>query len=116
MQLSCTHFSIAEPAAQYSTLHQAINELDAASQQVLQLHYFHLLALSLAAAIVFCGYQFLTATTAEQSYWGVWLLLAFQAQMGTKIWIWLEMNRSSTMREIKRLKLAVAQLKTMRSA
>lgn len=72
----------------------------------------YLLAMLLAAAIVFCGYQFLTATTAEQSYWGVWLLLAFQAQMGTKIWIWLEMNRSSTMREIKRLELAVAQLTT----
>ena len=72
----------------------------------------YLLAMLLAAAIVFCGYQFLTVTSAEQSYWGVWLLLAFQAQMGTKIWIWLEMNRSSTMREIKRLELAVAQLTT----
>jgi len=70
----------------------------------------YLLAILLAAAILFCGYQFLTVTSAEQSYWGVWLLLAFQAQMGTKIWIWLEMNRASTMREIKRLELAVAQL------
>lgn len=70
----------------------------------------YLLAILLAVAIVFCGYQFLTVPSAEQSYWGVWLLLAFQAQMGTKIWIWLEMNRASTMREIKRLELAVAQL------
>lgn len=68
------------------------------------------LALLLAVAIVYCGYQFLTVDTAQQSYWGVWLVLAFQAQMGTKIWIWLEMNRSSTMREIKRLELAVTQL------
>jgi hypothetical protein len=30
--------------------------------------------------------------------------------MDTKIWIWLEMNRASTLREIKRLELAVAQL------
>lgn len=68
------------------------------------------LAILLAAAIVYCGYQFLTVDPAQQTYWGVWLLLAFQAQMGTKIWIWLEMNRSSTMREIKRLELAVTQL------
>jgi len=70
----------------------------------------YLLALVLAAAILYCGYQFLTVASAEQNYWGVLLLLAFQAQMGTKIWIWLEMNRASTMREIKRLELAVAQL------
>lgn len=74
----------------------------------------YLLAIALAVAIVFCGYQFLTVASAEQNYWGVLLLLAFQAQMGTKIWIWLEMNRASTMREIKRLELAVAQLSTIK--
>ena len=68
----------------------------------------YLLAILLAGVILYTGYQFLTVDSASQSYWGVLLLLAFQAQMGTKIWIWLEMNRASTMREIKRLELAVA--------
>lgn len=69
----------------------------------------YLLAILLAGVILYTGYQFLTVDSASQSYWGVLLLLAFQAQMGTKIWIWLEMNRASTMREIKRLELAVAK-------
>lgn len=67
----------------------------------------YLLAIVLAGLILYTGYQFLTVESASQSYWGVLLLLAFQAQMGTKIWIWLEMNRASTMREIKRLELAI---------
>ena len=74
----------------------------------------YILAILLAGAILYTGYQFLTVDSASQSYWGVLLLLAFQAQIGTKIWIWLEMNRASTMREIKRLELAVAQLSTIK--
>lgn len=70
------------------------------------------LAMCLAAAIVYCGYQFLNVDSVSQNFWGVLLLLAFQAQVGTKIWIWLEMNRSSTLREIKRLELAIAKTTT----
>ena len=70
----------------------------------------YILAILLAGAILYTGYQFLTVDSSDQSYWGVLLLLAFQAQMGTKIWIWLEMNRASTMREIKRVELAITQL------
>lgn len=41
-----------EPAAQYSTLHQAINALDAGGQQLLQLHYFHQLELTEIALVL----------------------------------------------------------------
>lgn len=68
------------------------------------------LAVLLAVAIFYCGYQFFTAVATEQYFWGILLLLAFQAQVGTKLWIWLETNRSSTVREIKRLELAIQQL------
>ncbi|MBZ9613287.1 DUF6768 family protein [Rheinheimera maricola] len=68
------------------------------------------LAILLAMAIFYCGYQFLTVPQAEQNFWGVVLLLVFQAQVATKLWIWLESNRSSTLREIKRLELAVEKL------
>lgn len=70
------------------------------------------LALLLALLIVYCAYQFFTVTEAQQNFWGICLVLAFQAQVGTKIWIWLEMNRASTVRELKRLELALAQLQS----
>ena len=41
-----------EPAAPYSTLHQAMSKLDAASQQLLQLHYFHQLELTEIALVL----------------------------------------------------------------
>lgn len=72
----------------------------------------YILATLLAVAIFYCGYHFFTAEPEKQLFWGVLLLLAFQAQVGTKMWIWLETNRSSTLRELKRLELAVAKLTT----
>lgn len=69
----------------------------------------YILALCLTVVLVVSGYHFLTVAPSEQVFWGVILLLAFQAQVAVKIWIWLEMSRSSTMREIKRLELMVDQ-------
>ena len=71
----------------------------------------YVLALVLTVAIFYTGYQFFTVVPEQQSFWGFLLLLAFQAQVGTKLWIWSEANRSSTLRELKRLELAVQQLK-----
>lgn len=70
----------------------------------------YVLAVILAVAIFYCGYQFFTVAADQQMFWGILLVLAFQAQVGTKMWIWLESNRSSTLRELKRLELAVATL------
>lgn len=69
----------------------------------------YVMALLFAVAIFYCGYQFFTAEPERQLYWGILLLLAFQAQVGTKLWIWLESNRSSQLRELKRLELALQQ-------
>lgn len=69
----------------------------------------YLLALSLTVVLLVSGYHFFTVVPAEQLFWGVILLLAFQAQVAVKIWIWLEMSRSSTVRELKRLELLVEQ-------
>lgn len=41
-----------EPVAQYSALHQAMRELDASSQELLQLHYFHQLELTEIALVL----------------------------------------------------------------
>lgn len=70
----------------------------------------YLFAVLLSIAIFYCGYQFFTAEPEQQVFWGVLLLLSFQAQVGTKLWIWLETHRSSTLRELKRLELTIAQL------
>ncbi|SEI12071.1 hypothetical protein SAMN05660691_03892 [Rheinheimera pacifica] len=70
----------------------------------------YLLAVLLSIAIFYNGYQFFTAEPEQQVFWGVLLLLSFQAQVGTKLWIWLETHRSSTLRELKRLELTIAQL------
>lgn len=70
------------------------------------------LAIVLALAIGYCGYRFFTAPAADLVFWGVVLLLCFQAQVGTKQWIWLETQRAGTMRELKKLQLAIEQLQS----
>lgn len=61
--------------------------------------------------MIWCGYEFFRAATVDDRvYWGVWFLAAGMAQMALKQWQWMEMNRASLMREVKRLELAVATL------
>ncbi len=63
------------------------------------------MAMALTAIIFWCGYQFVVASPEQQLFWGVWLLLAFQAQVAIKLWIFMETNRNHTAREIRRLEL-----------
>lgn len=57
------------------------------------------------------GYEFFTAANADDSiFWGICLVLSLNGQIALKQWIWSEMRRSSMMREIKRLELAIARL------
>jgi hypothetical protein len=69
------------------------------------------LAVIIAALMFWSGYHFFTGQTQdERLFWGVLLLAFLTGTMGLKIWFWLEMNRNTTSREIKRLELAIAQL------
>jgi hypothetical protein len=62
-------------------------------------------------AAVYCGYRFATLDTAvEKIHWGLLMLLAFLAVGLSKLWIFMEMNRASLLREIKRLEIAVLRL------
>lgn len=70
----------------------------------------YMLAILLALAIFYCGYRFFTAPATDQLYWGMLLLLSIQLQVGTKLWIWLESQRTGTLRELKKVQLALAQL------
>lgn len=71
-------------------------------------------AVVLAFALFYCGYRFITAPSADLVFWGVCLLLCFQAQVGTKQWIWLETQRAGTMRELKKLQLVIEELQVKR--
>jgi len=74
-------------------------------------------ALAMAMTLVFVGltvwtgYGFFTATDADaRVFWGVLALASFHAVSMFKIWFFMEMNRHSTLREIKRVELEVARL------
>jgi hypothetical protein len=71
------------------------------------------LAISFVTAgfMFWSGYHFfISENLDDRLFWGVLVLALWTGTMGLKIWFWLEMNRYSTSREIKRLELAVAQL------
>ena len=71
------------------------------------------MAVVLTAVIFWCGYQFVVASPEQQLFWGVWLILAFQAQVAIKLWIFMETNRNHTAREIRRLELRLRQQETV---
>jgi len=70
-----------------------------------------IILLPITAVMVWSGYEFFTAeTTDDRIFWGFCLLISMAPQVALKQWQWMEMNRSSMMREIKRLEIAVAEL------
>jgi hypothetical protein len=71
----------------------------------------NLLALLTAALMFWCGYRFWYAEiTQVQIFWGVAFLASLQMQGMLKNWLFMEMNRTSNLREIKRVEIAVARL------
>ncbi len=65
----------------------------------------------ITGVLFWCGYEFFTAPTADDRlFWGFCTLFALAPQVALKEWQWMEMNRASMMREVKRLEIAVAHL------
>lgn len=61
---------------------------------------------------VWCGVQAVTADTVDDRI--VWLLgalFAFQATGMLKLWFFMEMNRNSVLREVKRVEVELARLR-----
>jgi hypothetical protein len=57
------------------------------------------------------GYSFFTAgTTDGRVFWGIVALAAFHALSMFKLWFFMEMNRHSITREVKRVEVALASL------
>lgn len=59
------------------------------------------LAIILSVLLIFCGYQFFTVDGDKQVFWGVCLIIAFQAQVATKLWIFMQSNRSYLSKELR---------------
>ena len=69
------------------------------------------LALVTAVLMIWSGYHFFVSEElGERVFWGFLFLALWTGTIGIKVWFWLEMNRNSAHREIKRLELAVAKL------
>ncbi len=65
---------------------------------------------------IWCGVRFFqldatTATTKEMIGWAVGFSFSMMTVGLLKIWFWLDMQRHATTREIKRLELAITQLR-----
>ncbi|MGS0683055.1 DUF6768 family protein [Shewanella sp. 125m-7] len=71
-----------------------------------------IIAFLLSLLMLWSGYQFFFVVVSPVALikWGVMLLLASMMQIAIKMWIYNEMNRNATAREIKRLELAVVKL------
>lgn len=66
----------------------------------------YVLAIALSILLFYCGYQFFTATPQNEVFWGVCLLMALQAQIATKLWIFMQSNRSYISRELRLIEYA----------
>ncbi|AIY64477.1 DUF6768 family protein [Pseudoalteromonas piratica] len=62
-------------------------------------------------ALIYLAYQFFTQPVDAQIFWGVLALFSFQFHIAAKSWLYNEMNRSSLTREIKRLEVAITELR-----
>ena len=70
-----------------------------------------LLATVTAIIMSYSGYQFfINETLDERVFWGVIFIVSWTGNMGLKIYFWLEMNKNATVREIKRVELAITRL------
>lgn len=61
-----------------------------------------------------CGYEFffVEGPLEHKLQWGVGLLLSAMVQISLKMWTFMEMNRQSTLRELKRFELSINKLAT----
>lgn len=60
---------------------------------------------------IYCGWRFYGARDMKELIgWSVGIILSFGTISILKIWAWMEMEKNSTVREIKRLELQVAML------
>lgn len=73
--------------------------------------FIYFIAVCVGGAMLWSGYQFFTATNQDTLlFWGICFLITLNMQSFIKQWIFMESNRNSIMREVKRVEVAVAKL------
>ena len=71
----------------------------------------YLVAVVVGTVFMWAGYRFFIAEELQnQVFWGVCFVAAMNMQGFIKQWLFMETNRSSIMREIKRVEISVAKL------
>ncbi|WP_444996650.1 DUF6768 family protein [Aliikangiella sp. IMCC44359] len=71
----------------------------------------NIITLVVTGFMFWTGYEFFIAKQINnQIFWGVCFLMTLNAQIALKQWVWMEMNRGSLMREVKRVEVAIAKL------
>ncbi len=67
--------------------------------------------IAFCAALIYCGWRFYHAPEVrEMLLWGVGLFYTGAVIMAMKLWAWMEIQRNSLTREIKRVELQLAHL------
>ena len=73
--------------------------------------YGMFLTLVFLAVTVWCAYGVFTVEALDQRIlWGLGVLLGFHAMSMLKLWFFMEMNRNSVLREVKRVEALVLRL------
>lgn len=70
-----------------------------------------IITLAVSSIIVWAGYEFffVESLLEHKLHWGVVLIISLIIQISLKMWTFMEMNRMSTLRELKRLELAISK-------
>ncbi len=60
---------------------------------------------------LYIAYNYFTAVNpGDVTFWGINTVLCAIVSVGVELWFWMEMNRASLLREIKRMELQVSLL------
>ena len=71
----------------------------------------YLLTVVVGVTILWTGYRFfISAELQDQMFWGICFIITLNMQGLLKQFLFLESNRNSIMREVKRVEVAVARL------
>lgn len=65
--------------------------------------------------LVYLVHQFFSQSADAQLFWGMLAIFSFQFHIAAKSWLYNEMNRSSVIREIKRLEVAISNLQVLKN-
>ena len=73
----------------------------------------NVVVLIVTGLFIWCGYEFFTANDLDaRIFWGVWFIIGIFSQSMLKLWLFMQMDRYSLLREIKRQERAIERLES----